>query len=85
MQQFDLDNLCLQEGPVMAFEAERMPEAIKRDGPDRTLSGEAMDALFLNIKAWIGSRMIRSMDKYDHPPQRVDIIVTVSIDGEPAR
>jgi len=44
-----------------------------------------VDALFLHIKAWIGSRMIRSMDKYDHPPQRVDIIVTVSIDGEPAR
>jgi hypothetical protein len=85
MQQFDLDSLCLQEGSVMAFNAERQPEAIKRDGPDRTLSGEAMDALFLHIKAWIGSRMIRSMDKFDHPPQRIDIVVAMTIDGEPAR
>ena len=82
---YELDHLCLMDGPVMAFQAERQPEAIKRDGPDRTLSAEAMDGIFLNIKAWIGSRMIRSMDKFDHPPQRIDIIVTVSIDGEPAR
>jgi len=82
---YELDQLCLMDGPLMAFEAKRMPEAVERDGPDRTLSAEAMDGLFLNVKAWIGSRMIRSMDKYDHPPQKVTILVTVSIDDEPAR
>jgi hypothetical protein len=82
---YSLDNLCLMDGSVMAFQAERMPEAVERDGPDRTLSAEAMDGLFLNIKAWIGSRMIRSMDKFDHPPQRIDIVVAMTIDGEPAR
>src|SRR6516164_8353720 len=44
---YSLDNLCLMDGSVMAFQAERMPEAVERDGPDRTLSVEAMDGLFL--------------------------------------
>jgi hypothetical protein len=82
---YEFDDLCLMAGPVMEFIGERMPEAVKRDGPDRTLSVEAMDALITNVKAWVGSRMIRAMDLYNQPPQHVKIIVTVELDGEPAR
>lgn len=82
---FEFDALCLQEGPGIMLEAVRGDEAVLRDGIGRTLSADAMEALLLNIKGWIGSRMVRSMDFFDHVPLQVSVVVMVGIDGEAAR
>lgn len=70
-------------GARFAFEAERTPEAVERDGTARTLSSEAMSEMFSQIGAFVLSRMLRAMNR-GQAPHVVGVHVYVELDDEAA-
>lgn len=61
----------------------RTPEAIERDGEDRTFSLEAIQNVTDHIHAWIFSRIARKNRLEKTSPKQMEIEVTVKLDGEP--
>ena len=76
-------NLADIPGSSITVEAERDPAALVRDGPERTLSNEALSQLIAQMGGWVASRLLRAMDD-GHPPQRVTVSIHVELDGRPA-
>jgi hypothetical protein len=69
-------------GHSMSFEVERTP-AVKVAEPDHTISADALTTLVAEIGTFILSRLSRAMDR-GHAPQRVEVRVSVRLDGDPA-
>ena len=78
-----LAELGATSGATYAFEVERTAHAIARDGLGVTLSAAALDELFWQMCAWVGTRLDRAMDA-GRPPLKVRATVTVEIDGKAA-
>lgn len=72
------------DGDSHVFEVNRTDEAVLRDGFDTTLSADAMAEMEWAITAWIGSRLVRAMDRTGVGPVKVEVAVTVRLDGEAA-
>lgn len=82
--QADLDrfqDFKTRTGHTHVMTVERGEISLRRDGPDKTLSQEAVQDMGRAASAWVFSRAVRSMDVGYHP-KVIAMLLTVQLNDE---
>lgn len=71
------DTMMKEKGMEFGFQVD-----VKDPRPDRSLSKEAMEDLQHNMFTWVMTRILRKMKATGRGAKKIQVQVTVSLDGE---
>jgi hypothetical protein len=71
------DTMMKEKGMEFGFQIN-----VKDPRPDRSLSKEAMEDLRHNMISWVMTRILRKMKATGRGAKKIQVTVTVSLDGE---
>lgn len=88
------EQMMRSEGQTLVLRADREPEAVVRGGArevQATISGEAFEELVQGFRTWLGTRLLRHVERTGRGSYHVEVEVTVDTaalplepGGEPA-
>lgn len=76
-------NMLDAPGQTIVLMADRTPDAIARDGAEKSFSKELVESMGVAVHDWILSRIYRRFKDKNSAAHRMEIEVTVKLDGEP--